>query len=144
MKLSKITTFFFAFFICAVSVFSQQKVKYSPEQVADIVTKKMDEFIVLKDGSFERVYDVNRSTAQKNFEVRTDSQMTLARKNELINENNENRKQFLQDVLSPEQFKKFLEFEQAMKIKKSKQTTNSKSTVSKNQEDQPNPEFGEL
>ncbi len=144
MKLSKITTFFFAFFICAVSVFSQQKAKYSPEQVADIVTKKMDEFIVLKDGSFERVYDVNRSTAQKNYEVRTDSQMTLARKNELINENNENRKQFLQDVLSPEQFKKFLEFEQAMKIKKSKQTTNSKSTVSKNQEDQPNPEFGEL
>jgi hypothetical protein len=146
MKLSKITTFFGALLICAVSAFSQQqKAKYSPEQVADIVTKKMDEFILLKDGLFERVYDANRSTAQKNYDVRTDSQLTSARKNELIHENNENRKQYLQEVLSPEQFKKFLEFEQTMTTKKNKQqATNLKSTANKNQADQPNPEFGEL
>lgn len=145
MKLSKITTIFSALLFCIVSGFSQKNMQYSPEQAADIVTKKMDEFILLKDGLFERVYDINRVVALKNHDVRIDNQLTTARKKEMIQENYENRKQFLQEVFSPEQFKKFLEFEQVMLTKKNKQqATNSKTPSSKNESDQPNPEFGEL
>jgi hypothetical protein len=144
MKVSKITSIFGALLICAVYGFSQQNTKYSPEQLGDIVTKKMDEFIHFKEGQIERVNEVNKSTAQKNYEIRLNTDFTASQKQEMIHENYENRKQFLQEVLSSEQFKHFLEFEQTMKTKKSKQTINSKSPATKNQMDQPNPEFGEL
>jgi hypothetical protein len=142
MKLSKLVGVV-ALMFCLQTVFGQNKSELSVEQTAQIVTKKISDYVQLRDDQVDRIRDINMSVAMNNHEARMDSNLSLEKKMHIVNENNANRKKYYKEVLSPEQFKKYLEFEEAMKVKKSKQQPAKAPTDTKNIE-QPNPEFGEL
>ncbi len=94
---------------------TDKKGKKTPEQRAEMVTNALDKEVALTQVQKDKVYAINLRSAQKNQEIRKQTDLTEEQKKEKLKSNNQNRRKLVMAELTEEQRKVLKEKKKAKK-----------------------------
>ena len=94
---------------------TDKKGKKTPEQRAEMMTNALNKEVTLTQEQKDKVYAINLRTAQKNQEIRKQTDLTEEQKKEKLKSNNQNRRKQVMAELTEDQKKVLKEKKKAKK-----------------------------